>query len=256
MDWKMTRAVETVFYHHPHATVKIHSNKLLEESYKPKVQAFQSAGYNLVVVAFDLDALLRKWATETGNSEIVDKFVQRKDSLIQNDVYWYSNETNLLRYLLLYHYGGFYFDTDIYVQQSIPSIVTNVVGLENKKVINGAAMAFQKNHEFMSASVKEFLITYEKKIGTWGAFGPFLISRLYKNNQDYKATVTLHPPKTFQPIPWPEVNQKCFQEVGYTVDLNRTLAVHTNNKFSSKYNHTKEGTFCDMVYHKYLSSVL
>lgn len=251
MDWKITRSMETVFYHHPHATVKIHSNSLLEETYRRKLRAFQSAGYDLVFATFDLDGLLRKWGAERGNEDIVEKFMNNKAASIRRDPFWRNNEANLLRYLLLYHYGGFYFDTDMYVQQSIPSIIMNVVGLEDKNVINNAAMAFERNHDFMSASVKEFLDTYEEKIGAWGAFGPYLITRLYENNTNFRETVTVLPPKTFQPIHWSELSRKCFQEVGHTVDLSRTLAVHTNNKFSSQYNNTKQGTLCDMVYHKY-----
>eukprot|EP00977_Amphora_coffeiformis_P020067 scaffold7821_cov107-Amphora_coffeaeformis.AAC.4 len=47
LDWKMTRAVETVFYHHPDATVKLHSNTL--QNYEDRVRVFQKAGYDLNV---------------------------------------------------------------------------------------------------------------------------------------------------------------------------------------------------------------
>ena len=249
LDWKMARSIETVFYHHPEAHVILHSNTLNATGH-PKVVAFNEAGYNLQVRPFDMAQLLHEAASSGATkSELVQAFLDRIEEHKEKDEFWTNNESNLMRYLAVYNNRGIYLDLDMYVQQPIPATVQNTVGYEGSHgFINNAALVFEQQHDFMGQAINEFLSTYADKRGTWGAFGPGLITRLY--NKNHREDITVLPPAAFQPLQY-EKMKDCFETAGLELDLSLTYAFHTINKISKNHITTKKGTLCDKVYHQY-----
>ena len=154
-NWRHWRCVESIFYHHPFAKVIIHSNTLNQSTF----DVLTEVGYDLQVIKYNLTTL-----AENTPAEI---FVKHKMKTVSDGIHWYSHETDLLRLLLLYKFGGVYLDTDVIVVRSLDNLVANVLGWESKNLANGAIMKFEKGHPFLEACLSRFAKQYNKN--AWAA---------------------------------------------------------------------------------------
>ena len=100
------RCIESIFYHHPLATVLFYVKNMTDAPVKYIMQA----GYDLQVIKYDIvEHLYQLERDETVDASIVQNFTSRiKDFASDDKGYWYVNESDLLRLIVLYLHGGIY----------------------------------------------------------------------------------------------------------------------------------------------------
>ena len=94
------RCLESVFFHHPDAMVEVYANLLPLDFFAP----FVAAGYGVHVRRYDTVALLAGTPAEPWAARL---------SEWQGGPYYYSHQTDVLRFALLYRSGGAYLDFDV-----------------------------------------------------------------------------------------------------------------------------------------------
>lgn len=243
--WREKRAIEYVFYHHPNARVIVHSNSL------PKVgsilDVFCETGYDLVVQTYNLPEMLKKTISD---KSLVDAFVARMSEFVTGP-HWYSHETDILRYILLWHDGGVYLDTDMYLVKPLPTRIKNAVAYQDprREWASGAVMVFERHHEMLRAALEWTLGHYAAEREAWAVLGSGLVTRM-RSDEKYKDTFEVMDDASFYPIDW-ELIDRCFTESFEHLDLSNTFGVHLNTKITAHYTNTTKGTFCDDLLHKY-----
>ena len=101
------KAIESVFYHHPQAHVKIW---VTEMSNKP-IQPFLDKGYNVTLYQIDLKNEIKSLLTYPQiNRTIVQGFLDTWDQH-EKSKFWTVNKSNLLRLVKMYCEGGIYLGT-------------------------------------------------------------------------------------------------------------------------------------------------
>jgi hypothetical protein len=103
------RCLESIFYHHPNAKTILHVKNMTS---KP-VQYLIDAGYNLTVQLYDpIDILTSLRTNKVFPAEVIRNFVKRVDGYARDPKgFWFSNESNLLRMVVMYLDGGIYLGT-------------------------------------------------------------------------------------------------------------------------------------------------
>lgn len=242
------RCIESIFYFHPKARVIIHSNlengiHTAEQHVLEPIQQLIDLGYHIEVIPYTAANILQR-AMTLSNSIVDTTLANAWMSLISTrysqEIYWYSNESNLLRLCLLYVDGGIYLDTDvILVRPMVPVIVepssnndsisntinsaTNVVtdfnGLDVDNVMARDGGSFEcavmkfllPGNVFLGHAINDFIQHYN---GTqWGNNGPRVFGRTSKAlpsllcPEPYNYTVTTAstinqlPSCSMQPLP-------------------------------------------------------
>jgi len=213
------RVLESIFYHHVDACVRVFSNTLSNYIFAD----FSMAGRDVHVVPYDILALSRgvpgeKWA------ESLDEW--------KTSPYFYAHSSDFLRFVLLYRFGGIYSDFDSILLQPITKFPPNFIGVEwceeedlewcikipdftedkyafgeknqllppsNKFSASIGFMAFSPKNEFVAKILSKFEINYVPT--RWGC-GTVLASFSYLelDNVNKNNFVTLYKPTTFYPI--------------------------------------------------------
>lgn len=256
ITWRVVRAVETVFFHHPDATVIIHSNTLpLQGS---KFDIFAEAGYDCIVEPYNFEELMRSYTKMLG-AKTVDQFMSVLPER-RKEQYWYSHETDLLRMMIMLSEGGVYLDTDQYLVQPIPKSMKNVLGWQDIEfdMLNGAVMIFEKNNEFLrecfSTAIELAAFKYNKD--DWGIFGPNLLTATYRNkhhkHDDIASHITVLDHEAFYPYIFYEARH-CFEKdaTEFNPITSDTFTVHLNTKMTQQYVSTIPGTVCDELFRIY-----
>ena len=246
-NWRHWRSIESIFHHHPNAQVVVHSNTLQQSLF----DVLTEAGYSIQVQRYNLKELLVGTPAES--------FLSKLDSA-RKGRYWYSNEGNLLRMLILFQQGGIYMDIDIYVTKSLQSLKPNSIGWQDKfnSTLNGAFLKFEKGNSFLLACLNEFAAHYDGNV--WGRNGPKLLTRVYHElmNKNGHADVNVVNYKFFYMIHYSDMIKKCFMDAeGREFDDNfrilktEAYVFHTNSKISGHIglgmNKLKEGTICSYI---------
>ena len=69
-----------------------------------------------------------------------------------------NNYSNILRILLLYLYGGVYFDLDVIsLQEFSGQLPLNFAVAQDSTLVNNAILRFSKRHPFLSLVMKEIV---------------------------------------------------------------------------------------------------
>ena len=246
-NWHHWRSIESIFYHHPNAQVVIHSNTLQQSLF----DVLTEAGYSIQVQHYNLKELLVGTPAES--------FLSKLDST-RKGRYWYSNEGNLLRMLILYQQGGIYMDIDIYVTKSLHTLKPNSIGWQDKfnLNLNGAFLKFEKGNSFLLACLNEFAAHYDGNV--WGRNGPKLLTRVYHElmNKNGHADVNVVNYKFFYMIHYSDMIKKCFMDTegrefedNFRILKTEAYVFHTNSKISGHIglgtNKLKEGTICSYI---------
>ena len=244
MNWRIIRAIEQVFYHHPNAKVLVHSNTLVaarEKGLLTGLEIFTEVGYNLEVVPFKLLDLAAQCLQST---EAVNFFVNKSYAKAKNHRNWYSHETDLLRTAILCVQGGVYLDTDMHLVRPLPKSMRNVLALQGRKQVNGAMLIFDQGSEFMRVAVTEFLTNYRT---TWSWNGPNLLQRV-ANRLNNTGSFTILGQESFYPFRWQEV-LKCWNSTEpYEARItNHTYAVHLNTGMSKHIQQAPRGSVCHKI---------
>lgn len=229
-NWRHVRCIESIFYHHPTSKVIMHSNTLQQETF----DVFTEAGYSIEVHSYDIAELLRHSPAEAFIGELEKAETGR---------FWYSHETDLVRFLLLYKFGGVYMDTDVILVQPLNSLKTNTLGWQDSfhESLNGAVLIFEKNNIFMKYCLMEFAENYNGQ--SWDSNGPLLLTRIWQLwnlvNPGVDDVVQVLDNRIFYMIEWTKIKQECFFDTdGGVFDANlrvlksEAYAVHLNSRIT------------------------
>ena len=126
-----------------------------------------------------------------------------------NEMSEINGKADIIRWEILYQYGGLFFDADSVCINSIDENIMKeqlFASYENESVrkdlISTVALGFPKNHELCSDAIKWILsneISFEKtKMRAWQTVGPGMITRLLKNKS--YLNFTIFPSYYFTPI--------------------------------------------------------
>jgi hypothetical protein len=182
------RVIESVFYHHPKAIVIVHVPKdgnigLVSDLTSDPFIPLQNAGYNVTVQGFQLEPLINAVLSQEGSTvkEIRAKRWMRT-KIIRHfmDLMWYIDISDLARYLVVYHYGGVFMDTDLVMVKPV-DVLENVIGLERENSPNNAFLAFRKGNAFIADCINEYFLHYRPATEIWGYNGPRLVGRVFDN---------------------------------------------------------------------------
>ena len=255
-NWRHWRSIESVFHHHPLANIIIHSNSLLQHEF----DVLTEAGYNIEVHPYNLSDLVKNTPAASFSIDQIRTANTGKN--------FYSQESNLLRLLVLYKLGGVYIDTDVILVRPLEKLVWNVVAWEDSEQtsLNGAVMKFEKGNMFLQACLQEFAENYNGRV--WGANGPGLITRVWKewtsglasnNNDSSPLHVLSH--SAFYVFPWNKVEIQCFHETsGRLFESNMKMvkeeayAVHLNSKVTGMegtQDKLRKGTICKYLLNQF-----
>lgn len=169
VTWRIMRAVEAIFYHHPNAKVIMHSRTLPQVG--SPFDIFVETGYNFVIHFYEFEQLLKdsEVLSDEDTEQFLDVLEERRTAQ-----FWYSHETDLVRMLLMDEYGGVYLDTDQHIVQAFPKALTNVLGWQDDgNMVNGALMMFDKGGSFIRQALKESVDIAIRSYhpDNWGVFG-------------------------------------------------------------------------------------
>jgi hypothetical protein len=104
---KQIKAIESVFYHHPRAQVKL----WVTEMSAKRIQPFLDKGYNLTLLTLDLKSEVKSLLDYPEiNQKIVEEFLGRWDENTKSKL-WMINNSDLFRIILIYREGGIYMGT-------------------------------------------------------------------------------------------------------------------------------------------------
>ena len=147
---------------------------------------------NIFIVKYSLDILLI-------NTPVYNEYFNNIDR-IKKCKYWYSHETDLIRFVILYKYGGIYLDSDILVFKNIKyELIKNTISLEgneNDSITGSAYLCFEKNHPFLKKILKNFWNNWDEN--HWSCVGPDLLNK-------YRNEIQLLPYYFFYPISYKNI---------------------------------------------------
>ena len=251
--WSNMRAVESIFYHHPFAQVIVHSNTLSLDTF----DVLTESGYDISIQPYNLTQLLQ--GTPAGN------FTGARLEQAKKGQHWYSHETDFLRTLIMYKYGGIYMDTDMILVKPVDSLGPNVLAYQNVKVhnVNGAFMKFEKENAFLYECLKRISATYNGTV--WDTAGPVLLTevwKLYRTSKLPGKPLDVLQESSFYMFHFYDVKARCFNKVSKSdfnkymnIVNNEAYGVHTNSKITGSEitddGKLKTGTICKYIFNRY-----
>jgi Glycosyltransferase sugar-binding region containing DXD motif/Alpha 1,4-glycosyltransferase conserved region len=285
-----SRCIESIFFFHPDAQLKLHSNAdngihATGDSLPAAIQLLIDRGYQIDIVPYRLLDVLQT-AVRTKNSIIQASAAELWSSQVEtkwkHEKFWYANESDLLRFCILYTEGGIYIDTDVVLVRPLAVLdktsdpydglkLDNVLAREGTS-FHSAVMKFtQAGNTFLGTAINNFLDNYNGKV--WAYNGPLVLKRVSEeypelvcNDVSDTALSTVSTPCSMQPVPehsFQPVNlhrwaKHCLEaDVSPIGDAAQRIvtepgvyAVHFNNKIMGATLEAKsylKGTVCDFV---------
>jgi len=252
---RMLRQAEQIFYHHPDAKVVIHSRHATLE--QTTYNSLKESGYDVSMVRLPERYLHDCLKNATGKVTIGGKQIAGINRRHPN---WYSHESDLVRWCVMYQEGGVYLDTDVHIIKPFPLNLTNSVGYQDKWNVNGAVMVFRKGSEFARAAL-QWIVNNKYNPAHWVIWGPHLLTHLVNHTfRGRPDVVSALGQDAFQPFGWHEVETECFgkqwSDAAITHKLASTYAVHLNTggaRFLKTRNHLRApaGTLCAWLFTRF-----
>jgi len=152
ITWKMVRAIEAIFYHHPNAKVVVYSNTIPERD--SKLDMFKDVGFDVEIQSYSFKDFFD--AADYIDSNTKQAFLAKLDDLSKNQ-HWYTHEADLVKLFVLERNGGVMLDTDIHLVKAFPKTFLNVAAWrtgENAKV-GTALLSFEKNNKFLKGMIED-----------------------------------------------------------------------------------------------------
>lgn len=160
-----------------------------------------------------------------------------------------SHTSDVLRYLMLWRYGGTYLDTDVIVRKKLDSVPPNFACQDVANHVNGAILNFDNSREGRRLAEKFMKDLLQNFNGSdWGSNGPLLITRvLHKLCQadDTSAMVEKESCDGFHVLPrnycypitgvkWEKLFNETFSEMAMETSKD-SMVVHFWNNLSKHY---------------------
>jgi hypothetical protein len=177
----MLRAIESVFYHHPDAQVKIHSPQVtLTTKFGLPLLKPLFGKFDLQMEHYDLEKKVQSLKNHFKDTQLLQSFIDGLPNWIKTSRYREYNLSDVYRLILLYTRGGIYLDLDSIVVRPMNTLGDNVVGKQSEKSINGAVLKFQKGNIFLEKALHNMFNEFAPF--SWGYQGPKLMTRTMRKD--------------------------------------------------------------------------
>ncbi|XP_076266976.1 lactosylceramide 4-alpha-galactosyltransferase-like [Rhynchophorus ferrugineus] len=173
----------------------------------------------------------------------MDRFVEGspvndlwKSRKIHTGKYALSHTSDVLRYLLLWKYGGIYADLDVVVIKNLDPIPENFAGAQDDVYLASGVMGFNKygiGHKHVESCLNDIAQHYDGNV--WGIIGPYIVTKLAQRlckephikNFTGKSCENFYllPTDAFYPIFYP----------AWRLFFNKNELKHVKNKSQSSY---------------------
>jgi Alpha 1,4-glycosyltransferase conserved region/Glycosyltransferase sugar-binding region containing DXD motif len=331
------RCIESIFYFHPNARLRIYSNALtgvpttaasaslagattsIDGTNSSALRKIPIGICTLIELGYDIKIVSYSAADILGMADQTSR--QTKSSLLntsatalwasrlgrwKTEKYWYSNEANLLRLCLLYTEGGIYLDTDvILVRPLVPTTsrpqelspdtsestesgdetglaVDNAMARDGRSFHNAVLKFMQPGNPLLAAAITDFVLNYNGTV--WGNNGPRVFRRtsmahmsmicpdlesttsdgrlVDESKQKPDCWLQPLPAESFQPVPWRQWGDYCFdrqkspihEKAVRIVTTPGVYAIHMNNHIfgeALEEGRYVVGSVCDHVLHAF-----
>ena len=235
--WHHWRTVESIFYHHPFANVTIHSNTLQQSEF----DVLTEAGYSIKVNEYSLTDMLKGSPAE--------EFISKLSSATSGP-HWQSHQTDLLRLLVLYKWGGIYMDNDMIVVNPLDSL-KNVLTWEdgNNHLISGSFMTLERDNRFLRDCLVAFAKHYDGN--ELHANGPDLLTNIWKQWMN-KGEVVAMKSALFYMFSESDIKTECFStsslfDVKMTFLKEEAYAVRLRSDTEEISSKPSDGTICKHI---------
>ena len=153
--------------------------------------------------------------------------------IIENSKYSVSHLSDLIRYLILYNFGGTYLDLDALVIKALPNL-TNFLGRESLQYeyLAAGVLRFQRDHPILVRFLQYLKYNFDGQ--DWSANGPTLVTRVMQElcrtpalsqmTSDTCLGIHVFDPQAFYPVPWR--NWKDLYKTELNHELNDSYSVH------------------------------
>lgn len=203
--WMPLAVVESVLAAHPRASVVFLSNGMPLDFFS----CFADAGYDVTVWRYDI--------VQETRGTLLESFVKSDAWRSSNaSSFRYAHESDLLRLVMLYKFGGIYIDTDLLLLRPVDDDILegSALGVEtyNDQVetsktkgglrINNAFLAFTRpGHPYVKYVMEKVAQQYDPK--EWAAIGPDLITESFRAMpDDVQLSIRLLEPEALYPLHW------------------------------------------------------
>ena len=161
--------------------------------------------------------------------------------VIERSKYSVSHLSDLIRYFILYNFGGTYLDLDALIIQTFPNL-TNFLGRESFTVdfLAAGVLRFQKNHPILMHFLQHLKHNFNGQ--DWSANGPKLVTKVMQElchtqdlaqmSPDKCLGVHVFEPYAFYPVPWRHWQD--LHKTDFHYDLNHSYSVHLWGRHSSE----------------------
>lgn len=169
---------------YPQSTIYVLSNSLAQTELPENVQRVP---YKLADIIKDTPLENWKPAQESNSCE---------------SPFWFSHQTDVMRYALLYKYGGIYLDTDAFLLKKLGPELQNALSHESKTgtppLLAAGLLCFSPRNPFIEACLEQIPFQYDP--ADWGCIGPNLVTNVYHSQSFSKEEVTIQPQEIFYPV--------------------------------------------------------
>lgn len=259
LTWRVERAIEAVFYHHPNAKVILHSRYIPAQG--TRLDVFTETGYRFEVRPYHLNDLLEESHVVTKQDKA--NFVSVWKAQRTKGEFGYTHETDLIRLLILEKFGGICLETNVHFVKPFPRSFRNVLAYQqedNRRFLHGAVMVFEKNNLFLNELITEamnrLLRKYnpnEREIVGRNMLNDIwvILEKKQQQNPNNKMTVEILDSDAFYPYKV-ENAHTCFN--GSTLDspiTENTYAVYlnTNASWDAEFQlGSRKGSDCDVMF--------
>ncbi|CAO2813600.1 unnamed protein product [Amaranthus hypochondriacus] len=171
-------SLESILKSHPNDCVIIISKIMASKYGKNLIKPYLEKGYFILTIAPDFPMIFHGTPAQNWLERLINGGIDPGKIPIT------QNLSNLLRIVVLYKYGGVYFDSDMIILKSVYGL-RNCIGIQeldqqtNEWIsVNNAVLIFDKNHPLLFRFLDEFNSSFNGNL--WGHNGPFMATRVIK----------------------------------------------------------------------------
>ena len=225
---KQLCVMESAAKHNPNTTIYLLVvSPILQDD---QLQTFQSEYKNIQVKHIHIPSLI--------HGTPIESLWNR--NVIQKSKFLTVHLSDVLRIVILFHFGGTYLDLDALILKPLPE-VPSFIGREHltyETLANGV-LRFKKNHPIMEKLLINMNSSFDGQ--QWAANGPALVTRTLQEFCSQRNLSAMTPetcqgiqifePEMFYPVPYWEWN-KLFLDEHFDYDVSKSVSIHLWGKMS------------------------